>query len=58
MLSMPNVLSHSRTAKIVEIQGSINAQNAPELKQHLEDTVSAQETASLMVDMSQVGALD
>jgi anti-sigma B factor antagonist len=58
MLSMPNVLTYSRTTKTIEIQGSINAQNAAELKQQLEDTVSAQDTASLMVDMSQVGALD
>jgi anti-sigma B factor antagonist len=54
---MLNVLTHSR-AKIVEIQGNINAENAAELKQYLADTVSASENASLMVDMSQVGALD
>jgi anti-sigma B factor antagonist len=57
MLSMPNVLNHSRV-KIVEIQGSIDAHNADEVKQYLAETVSAQENASLMVDMSQVGALD
>jgi anti-sigma B factor antagonist len=54
---MLNVLTHSR-AKVVEIQGSMNAENAAELKQYLADTVSAAENASIMVDMSQVGSLD
>lgn len=57
MLIVPNVLTHSRP-KIVEIQGDINAKNAVKLGQHLADIVSAQENSSLMVDMSQVVALD
>jgi anti-anti-sigma factor len=54
---MPNVLTYSRT-KIVKIQGDINTENAAELKQYLADMISAQENSSLMVDMSQVVALD
>lgn len=57
MLTMPNVLTHSRM-KIVAIQGDINAENAAEIGQYLADMVSAQENSSLMVDMSQVVALD
>ena len=57
MLTMPNVLTPSRM-KIVAIQGDINAENAAEIGQYLADMVSAQENSSLMVDMSQVVALD
>jgi len=54
---MTNVLTSSKI-KIVTIQKDINAENASELKQFLVDMVSAQETSSVMVDMSKVGALD
>jgi anti-sigma B factor antagonist len=57
MLTMPNVITYPKL-KIVEIQGNINADNAAELKQYLADMVSAKENSSLMVDMSQVVALD
>lgn len=54
---MTNVLTSSKI-KIVTIQKDINAENADELRQFLADMVSAQETSSVMVDMSNVGALD
>lgn len=54
---MTYVLTSSKI-KIVTIQKDINAENAAELRQYLVDMVSAQETFSLMVDMSNVGALD
>jgi anti-sigma B factor antagonist len=57
MPTLKSVLTHSRL-KIVEIQGDINAENAVALKQHLADVVSAPENSSLLVDMSQVVALD
>jgi anti-sigma B factor antagonist len=57
MLAMTNALIHSKV-KVVTIQGDINAENAAKLRQYLADIVSAQENSSLMVDMSQVVALD
>jgi anti-sigma B factor antagonist len=57
MITIPTVLIPSRM-KIVVIQGDINAKNAAELRQYLADMVSAQENSSLMLDMSQVAALD
>ncbi|MBW4516585.1 MAG: STAS domain-containing protein [Timaviella obliquedivisa GSE-PSE-MK23-08B] len=54
---MSNVLTHSKT-KIVKLQGNINAENAAEIGEYLADIISAQENSSLMVDMSQVVALD
>jgi anti-sigma B factor antagonist len=57
MLIMSSVLTHSKT-KIVQIKGDINAENAASVRHHLADLVSAQENASLMVDMSHVRALD
>lgn len=57
MLSTLNIVTPSKL-KIVKIQGDINAENAPELRQHLTEMISAQENSSLMVDMSQVAGLD
>lgn len=54
---MPTVFTHSKV-KIVEIQGNIDVENAAELGEYLADMVSAQENSSLLVDMSQVVALD
>jgi len=54
---MTNVVTSSKI-KIVTIQKDINAENAAELRQFLADIVSAQETSSVMIDMSNVGALD
>jgi anti-sigma B factor antagonist len=57
MITMPNVLTSSKI-KIVTIQKDINAENESELRQYLVDMVSAQENSSVMVDMSNVVALD
>lgn len=57
MITMTNVPTSSKI-KIVTIHKDISAENAAELRQHLADMVSAQETCSLMVDMSNVVALD
>ncbi|NJR37581.1 MAG: STAS domain-containing protein [Leptolyngbyaceae cyanobacterium CSU_1_4] len=57
MLTIPSVLTPTKT-KIVKIQGDINADNAAEIGQHLSDMISAPENSSVMVDMSQIVALD
>lgn len=54
---MQSTLAPSKTT-VVQPSGHINAKNAAILKQHLTDTVSSQEAASLLVDMSQVESLD
>jgi anti-sigma B factor antagonist len=49
--------AQSRTT-VIQPDGHINATNAAELQQQLLATVSAQEHASLLVDMSKVESLD
>ncbi|HEY9629225.1 MAG TPA: STAS domain-containing protein [Coleofasciculaceae cyanobacterium] len=54
---MQSTLAHSTTT-VVQPSGHINSGNAETLKQHLTETVSSQESSSLLVDMSQVESLD
>jgi anti-sigma B factor antagonist len=55
--TMQSILTYPKM-KVVQLQGNIGAENAAALRQQLAETVSAQEYSSLMVDMSQVGAMD
>jgi anti-sigma B factor antagonist len=54
---MQNALAYPRM-KVIRLQGNINVENALKLKQQLAEVVSDPENSSLMVDMTQVSALD